>query len=302
MGQFRVEWEDFSGGFFVGPNDADQPRNTWTGTGMTVSADQSMLMPAAAVTQVTGMGTIVASVQNFQQFGAPITISGIYSGSNPVRQMVTWAAPAFSPDYDMKFYWTDGTNLDASTVLGTSGDFYFPTGRPVAMPSAANYKSAVAYYPVARNIAGVFTYFIYSVNTNSSAVAGTSIPIRLHLLARWKEWVVGTQYETNRLHFSAPLGPTSWGASDYVEIGAGPVVEDRPTRRRVRVHVGQGLHPHSDRRRVRLPAACWNGRRRSPVPPPVEPHRPPGFGGGDGNPVRVAPAELRVRSALVHGR
>jgi hypothetical protein len=178
-----------------------------------------MLMPAAAITQVTGMGTITASTSNFQQFGAPITISGIYNGTNPVRQMVTWASPAFSPDYDMKFYWTDGTNSGTNTVLGTSGDFYFPTGRPVAMPSSANYKSAVAYYPVARNIAGVFTYFIYSVNTNSFAVAGTSIPIRLHLLARWKEWVVGTQYETNRLHFSAPLDPTSWGASDYVEIG-----------------------------------------------------------------------------------
>jgi hypothetical protein len=224
MGQFRVEWEDFSGGFFVGPNDADQPRNTWTGTGMTVSADQSMLMPAGAVTFVNPSGTEAVDGSYFQQFGGPIACSGFLNGNGVVSQIVVWVrsgATGSSPDYDLFSYATNGTDTAGSTLAGTSGDYYFPTGRPVALPdpTASTYNSVAAYYPMARNIAGAFTYFIRRWNLDTLTSTNFSIPIRLHVIDRWKEWIVGSKYETNRMHFSAAGDPTTWGTDDWVAIG-----------------------------------------------------------------------------------
>lgn len=223
MGRFRIEWDDFAGGFFVGPNDADQPRNTWTGTGMTVSADQSMLMPAAEVDELSPSGAAGLRVERFNSgwmpLGAPIVCSGKFNGGSTVSEIVTWVTLE-SDTFDMEIRAVGaGSTVISTVVAGVSGDYRYPTARPVAIPTTADYQKVGVYFPSERNVASVLTQFMYEYLPFDGTAAATSIPVRLSIVERWKEWLVAVKHNTNRLHFSAPLAPTSWGASDYVEIG-----------------------------------------------------------------------------------
>jgi hypothetical protein len=224
MGQFRVEWDDFSGGYFVGPNDADQPRNTWTGVGMAVSADQAMLMPAAPVVDITGNISGSPGLRTwttneaFMLQGAPIVCSGLFNSGAVVVEIITWVTQE-ATTYDMEIRAVANGLVISTVVAGTSGDYRYPTARPVALPTTADFRKVGVYFPVERNVASALTQFIYEYLPFDGTATATSIPVRLSVVDRWKEWLVAAKHNTNRLHFSGPLAPTSWSADDYVEIG-----------------------------------------------------------------------------------
>lgn len=50
---FEVVYDDFTGGHFVGPSQANQPRNTWVGANIICTADEGFLMPDAGWTRST---------------------------------------------------------------------------------------------------------------------------------------------------------------------------------------------------------------------------------------------------------
>lgn len=223
---FRLEWDDFSGGYFVGANDVDQPANTWTGTGVCLAADSGMLMPAGAVTEVTPSGApgVRVSPQNFQQSGAPIVCSGFFNSGTTVKQIVVWVTNELAgsaPTDDMTVRATDGTTVIATTVAGSSGDYRYATSRPVAManPASNGYQFAAVYFAAERSVGGTLTQFIYEYLPYTNAIASASLPAKIDHLERWKEYLVGAKFATNRMYFSGVLAPNSWGVNDWIEIG-----------------------------------------------------------------------------------
>jgi hypothetical protein len=46
-----------------------------------------------------------------------------------------------------------------------------------------------------------------------------ALPARISVLDKWKEWLVGAQYGTNRLYWSDPLAPGTWPAGNFVDVG-----------------------------------------------------------------------------------
>ena len=61
MGNFRQEWNDFSGGYYVGPSAINQPRNTWTGTNVVLTDDDASVVPTNSIYEYTLTGTDTTS-------------------------------------------------------------------------------------------------------------------------------------------------------------------------------------------------------------------------------------------------
>ena len=61
MAAFFYEWDDFGGGYYVGPSAVNQPKNTWQGANITLSNDDATLVPTYGPQQITLSGTGVTA-------------------------------------------------------------------------------------------------------------------------------------------------------------------------------------------------------------------------------------------------
>lgn len=76
-----VEWDDFTGGYYVGPSATKQPRNTFTGDNVTVAMDDAAMIPAYEVAAFAMNGTDVTSGvilnTNLTGVGQPAMVLGV---------------------------------------------------------------------------------------------------------------------------------------------------------------------------------------------------------------------------------
>ena len=100
---FDVEWDDFTGGHFVGARSTGQPMNTWTGTGVICTADEGMLMPdggwrSYAAYSTTGVNTTpLHSAWNLAGEVEFIYKSNLGLKMTSGGSITTYAPGAFSP-------------------------------------------------------------------------------------------------------------------------------------------------------------------------------------------------------------
>jgi hypothetical protein len=75
-----VEWDDFTGGYYVGASATKQPRNTFTGQNVTVAMDDATLVPMYTPTKRTLTGTDTSGGNivnaNWANLGPPAIING----------------------------------------------------------------------------------------------------------------------------------------------------------------------------------------------------------------------------------
>jgi hypothetical protein len=182
---FTVEYDDFTGGHFVGANQAQQPKNTWTGNDIVCTSDEGFLMPTAASSLVGGY---LASSSE------PSPATSFPEAGNASRMMTTQLLDLF--------YLASGTwNLVVSA---------FPANVD-ASASPAVFGGSV-YFPSATGSALYGVTTAYVVSTVSTGSAGFNAGVY-----SWKNWLVGAN--NNTIWFSAPDAPTSWPTTNFITIG-----------------------------------------------------------------------------------
>jgi len=204
MAVFHYEWDDFGGGYYVGPSAVNQPKNTWQGANITLSNDDATLVPTYGPQQITLSGTGV--------------VSGVIS--NP-GVSTTWSDPTYFNGYCVLVGLTSAATyvyfIDTSTgavnrislgVVGTSAG-----AAPVVVPVG---NDVVAYVAVG-------TTAIYQVTRSSSAVAvftPSGNAILLTGLTIWNARMIAWGSASDTFLFSDALTfGASWSSLNFVGVG-----------------------------------------------------------------------------------
>lgn len=224
MSSFRLEWRDFSGGEFVGPVDAEQPRNTWTGVGMTVSPADGMLMPAAPVEQVTPTGATIelsAKPQGQISRGRPVVVSSTWQPTGGTQAVIVWPYSEGSGTSDLAMIATNGSLAVKATLDAGGGGEVIATASPIGVPILTDGRRAKVYMPASLSGSGSPRMYVYDCNAAlPGAISNYVLPARIGILAHWQYWLVGSSYLTNRLHFSDALTyDSAWPSANYIDIG-----------------------------------------------------------------------------------
>lgn len=217
MGKFSKRWDDFTGGFFVGPNDLRQPDNTWRGVDVQVSPVDGSLTRRAEPRQVysaPGAFTPPSTTEQFVRSQPVVYWSDTYGAGgieNAQALCVAWweVFNTYEPRFIVANY---GDNGDAPFEDVNDLGSELPTSNPIVAYTGANAK---VYF--ATHGPNIIQYSAYAgtFSTNST-------PEVLCLLARWGEFMVGAAAETSKLYFSTQdvsWGFITWNALDYYQIG-----------------------------------------------------------------------------------
>lgn len=201
---FTLEWDDFTGGYHVGPSHANQPGNTWRGTGVYVDPNDGMLNGVPDWTTVTLSGF------------TPTTATG---GGN-------------------SFLFTDGQNcwrIYKTTTANTANVCLYGY---TSFGNAAVGNTAISNVSTIHDAEAWDAQYIFISYTQSSGtdeltrydtitpgITNYSTPEPLRYLKRWGEFMVGAGVTTPyRLFYSSPYDPTTWDSGDYIDIGdVGPI-------------------------------------------------------------------------------
>jgi len=137
VGTAIIEYDDFTGGHFVGPRDTAQPANTWTGDNVWVDRSTGYLMPMARVTRLTS-DTYTNTPPSSNSTTYPVrgnsgeVLWAQFDDATHWRWFARdWAA--FGTD------WTDGT-------VTSSAQFAIASGSPDAVPAFAYLSGAPQYF------------------------------------------------------------------------------------------------------------------------------------------------------------
>lgn len=220
MGNFRYEWNDFSGGYYIGPSAINQPKNTWTGTNVVLTDDDASVVPTNAVYEYTLTGTdttggyIAPASVIAQQLGRPtyfnntlvIPVIEFYAVGNPaafvylidvVTQIVTKVSVVSGP-YGTTFGFAPYEPVCVK-VDGTSAtDFYIYVtfGGP-------------SYYRIRKSTLAVTTV----------TPAGGAAMANITGLVVWGARLIMWSANDDRIIFSNALDFTTVSTENYVQIG-----------------------------------------------------------------------------------
>lgn len=187
--KFDVEWDDFSGGYYVGRSDARQPKNTWRGDDVMVAQHDQMLVPAAPIEVANNWASTVV----FESY--PILMDGNYlyafDDADPFKM---WEFPVLTD-------WDGVAPLNSYTFTTN-----LPQGRGVV---------AGGYLVIPTDAAFIATYNL-STNVTSTSTAGPAVVTDLY---QWGEFTMAWNSSTNRLYYSAAANPLSWSSANYYDIG-----------------------------------------------------------------------------------
>lgn len=187
---FTIEYDDFSGGYYVGTNETQQPKNTWIGTDVAVSPSTGHLLPLVAGQP---SGTLPSGVSFVGFFGVASNDIAFWGTTN-----------------------TTGTIYYGDWALTTSGSAG-ATGTIKTVPVQFAGKMCWSRGGFSTN-GYVSAVDINSFALTSGLVSSTSF---LSVIGTYKYWMVGADSVlTNRMRYSAPNDPVTWAAADYIDIGS----------------------------------------------------------------------------------
>lgn len=211
-----VEWDDFTGGYYVGASATKQPRNTFTGQNVAVAMDDATLVPMYSPAAVTLTGTDVTSgvIYNsgWTDVGPPAGLNG----------MTCFTAKTASAAYLYVVTSTGAVVRHTLTLNGTLANFV--TVRPTMVSGdtsnnyidvflGGDYLKLILYklnsdgtvrssYPQAVSILGMSAYA-------DTQVLGTAV---------WGARMLAYSRSSN-LYFSDALDFSDWPATNYISVG-----------------------------------------------------------------------------------
>lgn len=215
-----VEWDDFTGGYYVGPSATKQPRNTFTGENVMVAMDDATLIPMYGVAgqNLTGTDVDLGVIVNtsWTAVGKPAQLNG----------MVAFTAKTASAAYLYIITKNNVVVRHTISISGSSTVAAFLCVRPVMVLGDATNDYVDIY------IAGDYRQIHrYKVDNAGANIAGSPIQIslsalmtatsddRLYGICIWGARMVGWS-NTSYLYFSNAAGLSStWAATNYIIVG-----------------------------------------------------------------------------------
>ena len=207
MPVFNYEWDNFSGGYYVGPSAVNQPKNTWQGANITLSDDDASLVPTYGpqTLSLTGTGTSGGVISN----GASSTT---WSPATYFNGYVVVMGATSAATYVYFIKTSDSTVTRIS--LGVTGVTL--NTPPVVVPTTAG--DVIAYVAVGKTS-------IYQVTRSTLAVApwrpalGTNT-ILLTGVTIWNARMIAWGSASDTLYFSEALTfNADWPTLNFISVG-----------------------------------------------------------------------------------
>lgn len=213
-----VEWDDFTGGYYVGPSATKQPRNTFTGDNVTVAMDDAAMIPAYEVNAFALNGTDVTSGvilnANLKGVGQPAMVLGVTAFTAKTLSavylyVITYSGAVVRFDISSNF-----------GFLGTVANFVL--GRPVMV--ARTDGNIEIYVPGAQN-----QIWRYTIDQNGTIIgSAAAVPVggfsatangQVYGLAVWGARMICWS-NTSVLYFSSANDFSSgWPSANWIYIG-----------------------------------------------------------------------------------
>jgi hypothetical protein len=190
--RFDIEWDDFSGGYWLGTNKLNQPRNTWQGDDVIVAYQDGTLMAGAAPTDVEAVDAWRSGVSRYPD---------LYTGGGAIASVWFENDP---PDIRLI---VDGTTVETLTSATING---------VHPKRLAGYRGSFAMFG-AYTQGGFQKIAIIDYELGTVTPVTLTIDIEFGAVTTWGDFIVAAYY--NRLYFSEPGDPSNWVESDYYEVG-----------------------------------------------------------------------------------
>lgn len=198
--KFTLEWSDFSGGYWVGQSDLNQPDDSFRGTGVYVDPNDGMLNAVADWSQIT------------------------YASGSPTTADTSGYAFMFTSGSNVYRAYTTTTSNTANIAKYANADTGSATVTNTAITNCSVLFSACAWTDDAIYLSwypssGANNYGRYVPSTGTLTKYTTTDALRY--LARFGEFMVGAGSlggPAYRLYYSAAYDPTTWAGS-YVDIG-----------------------------------------------------------------------------------
>jgi hypothetical protein len=204
MPVFNYEWDNFGGGYYVGPSAVNQPKNTWQGANITLSDDDATLVPTYEPQKLTLTGTG--------------TTSGVLSNGT---SSTTWSEATYFNGYVVLMGATSAAtyvyfiNTSTSAVtrvsLGVTGVTLETP--PIVVPVSGD---VVAYCAVGKTA-------IYQVTRSSSAVAAwtpSGNTVLLTGVTIWNARMIAWGSASDTVFFSDALTfAANWSSLNFISVG-----------------------------------------------------------------------------------
>lgn len=209
MARFVLEWDDFGGGYWVGKSDIAQPANTWRGRNCWTDSLDGYLSPLPNLTTLA----YTATVPTPGDTSAPAFLF-MATGGTAYRVYLTTTANQINCCRYVPTAGTPsaGTLTVTNTALTTTGNWLW---------SATAWNDTFLFTSYTPS-AGVNT--LARINLSTLAVTNYTGPAAetsgIRCLTRWGEFMFGAGFLTPyRLYYSNAYDPTTWGATNYYDIG-----------------------------------------------------------------------------------
>ena len=211
-----VEWDDFTGGYYVGASATKQPRNTFTGQNVASSMDDATLIPMynPQPASLTGTDTSSDVIYNasWTSVGPPAGLNG----------MVCFTAKTSSAAY---LYVIRPNNVVVRHTLTLAGTVVaFQTVRPTVISGDSKNDYVDVY------VSGDYRQLIrYKLNSDGTVRAGFPAAITVAGMAAtgdgqvigaavWGARLLAYGQSTN-LYFSNAADFTTWPSTNYIGVG-----------------------------------------------------------------------------------
>lgn len=210
MAEFGFQWEDFRGGYYVGPSELKQPATTWKGYNVTIADDDATLVPTYAPTQLTLSGTGVTS-------GVVDNGSSQTTWSDPTYfngWVVITGRTATTPPACYVYFINTSSGAVVRRDLGVAG-----TSVGSAPVCTLNGSVDVNAYVVIGD-ENIYKVSSSGAGTVSTITQGYSASMDLHGLTLWNARMIAWSNNSDIIVFSNALDfDTSWPALNYIGIG-----------------------------------------------------------------------------------
>lgn len=208
---FDVVYDDFAGGYYVGPSYANQPRNTFHGDNIMATADEALLMPAAELLpassafSTSSSGRIVRGTVD--SAGRVVTVDRLSSGNTTLHWFDVSAFPAttpFSTTTAAATTYVDDNAEQRSPLVAFGNNFYYYVGH--------------------KDNAGATAAQISQHDATGITFVDTPLPAGAHPICVAHDQFLCVFPRTlssirNRFYYSAPGNGASWDSNNYYNIG-----------------------------------------------------------------------------------
>lgn len=200
MAAFNFEWNDFRGGFFAGPSEVNQPKNTWRGENITIADDDATLLPSYETTALTLTGTGTTGGQL-----ASGSTNTSWSDATYFNDTICFVGRTSSAA--TVYFVTPSTGAVTQKTLADLGTE--PGGAPVLVVESG---ALVAYVAIG-------TSKVYRVVKSTLVETSYSLIQAATRLTVWNARMIAWNTTSDQFIFSDALDFTSWPTLNFVGVG-----------------------------------------------------------------------------------